>query len=256
MKYQTAIAAGITAAALAGFAFAKAPEIESARIDSMVAEVLRQADLNPNQTQKPDGKAIRRDVITRLQTLEVLKNEALKANLDKDPAVQTQLKTVIAQFYANQYVQYLERNTEVDDAQVRRLYDLQTRMIKLQQVSFASEADAHAAQELLLKGLSFDELMKRYPNPEQKFDNFIMPQQLPPTLAEVINPMNRGDVTVEPVKVQNRYYLFKLSAVERNPEAQPFELVRNQVLQQAKQQKVRQQIEQLLKANGITPQAQ
>ena len=125
-------------------------------------------------------------------------------------------------------------------------------MIKLQQVSFTSEADARAAQALLLKGLSFEELMKRYPNPEQAFDGFIMPQQLPPDLAAALEPLNRGDVTRDPLKLQNNFYLFKLSAVERNPEAQPFDLVRHQVEQQAKQQKVRRQIEQLLKNNGIT----
>ncbi len=253
MKHTPLAAVGICAAALAGFALAKAPEIDPARVDSMVAQVLHQADQNPNQTQKPDGKAIRQDVITQLQTFEVLKNEALKAGLDKDPEVQNQFKTMEAQFYAQQYAQYLERQTEISDSELRSLYEQQTRMIKLQQVSFTSEADARAAQALLLKGLSFEELMKRYPNPEQAFDGFIMPQQLPPDLAAALEPLNRGDVTRDPLKLQNNFYLFKLSAVERNPEAQPFDLVRHQVEQQAKQQKVRRQIEQLLKNNGITP---
>lgn len=251
MKYQTATAA-IIAAAAAGFALAQTPSVDPARVDSMVKEVLRQADANPNQTQKPDGAAIRKDVLTQLQTFEVLKNEAFKLGLDKDPEIQNQFKNMEAQFYATQYAQYLERHTDVSDAELRRVYDQQTRMIKLQQVSFDSEAEARAAQELLLKGLSFENLMKRYPNPEQAFNEFIMPQQMPPEISTIIEPLNRGDVTREPVKLQNKFYLFKLSAVERNPEAQPFELVRNQVAQQAKQQKVRRQIEELLKTNGIT----
>lgn len=250
MKHQTAFA-GIVAAAAAGFAIANAPEIPAARIDSMVKEVLRQADQNPNQTSKPDGAAIRKDVVRRLQTFEVLKNEALKAGLDKDPEVRNQFKTMEAQFYANQYAQYLERETTVDDNDVHTIYEQQTRMIKLQQVRFDSEQAARAAQDLLRKGLSFEELMKRYPNAEQTFNEFIMPQQLPPYMAEIIEPMNRGDVTREPVKLEDKFYLFKLSAVQRNPEAQPFELVRNQLVQQAKQQKVRRQIDELLKANGI-----
>ncbi|WP_416191947.1 peptidyl-prolyl cis-trans isomerase [Neisseria sp. CCUG12390] len=251
MKHQTAVA-GIVAAAIAGFAIAKAPEIPAGRIDSMVKEVLRQADQNPNQTSKPDGAAIRADVVRQLQTFEVLKNEALKAGLDKDPEVRNQFQTMEAQFYATQYAQYLERNTTVTDNDLHKIYEQQTRMIKLQQVSFDSEQQARAAQELLLKGLSFEELMKRYPNPEQAFNEFIMPQQLPPEIAEVIEPMNRGDVTHNPLKLQDKFYLFKLSAVERNPEAQPFELVRNQLAQQAKQQKVRRQIDELLEANGIS----
>ena len=192
-------------------------------------------------------------MVTRLQTLEILKNEAIKAGLDKDAEVQNQFKNVEAEFYANQYAAYLERQTVVDDAELRRFYDQQTRIIKLQQVSFASAEEVRAAQELLLKGLSFEELMKRYPNPEQEFDGFISPQQLSPQLATAFADMNRGDVTHEPIQMGNRFYLFKLSAVERNPNAEPFELVRNQIAQAVKRQKVENQIERILKENGINP---
>ena len=51
--------------------------------------------------------------------------------------------------------------------------------------------------------------------------------------------MNRGDVTHKPVVIGNRFYLFKLSAVERDPKAKPFELVRNQLAQAVKRQKSR-----------------
>ncbi|QEY24172.1 peptidyl-prolyl cis-trans isomerase [Neisseria animalis] len=253
MKPTQFAAAGFCAAALAGFALAKAPEIDPARVDSMVAQILKQADQSPDQTHRPDGKALRQDVITRLQTLEVLKNEAIKLGLDKDPEVQHQFETMQAQFYAGQYTDWLERQTEVSERDLRRFYDQQTRMIKLQQVSFESEADAFAAQELLLKGLSFEELMQRHPNDEQAFDQFIMPQQLSGEVAAAVETLNRGDVTRTPVALHGRYYLFKLSAVERNPEAQPFELVRRQVEREFKQQKVRHQIDRLLQDNGITP---
>ena len=72
IKPKTAVLA-ILALSTVSLATAKAPDIDPARIDSMVAEVLRQADQHPNQTAKPDGQAIRKDVVTRLQTLEILK---------------------------------------------------------------------------------------------------------------------------------------------------------------------------------------
>nr|WP_255265801.1 peptidylprolyl isomerase [Bergeriella denitrificans] len=145
------------------------------------------------------------------------------------------------------------RHTEADDSELRRFYDQQTRMIKLQQVNFATAEEARAAQQLLLKGLSFEQLMKRYPNADQTFDQFILPQQLPAPLAAAVEPLNRGDVTREPVRINNRYYLFKLSKVERNPKARPFELVRNQIARQVKQQKVNRQINRILQENGIKP---
>lgn len=250
MKYKKLIT--ILALAAAGMATAaQAPEIDRGRIDSMVAQVLKQADADPNATQRPDGAAIRQQVITQLQSFDILKNEAFKVGLDKDPEVQNQLKNLEAQFYATQYAAYLERNAEVNDTDVRNAYDQQTRVIKLQQVQFDSPEAARAAQELLLKGLSFDELMKRYPNPEQQFTDFVSPQQLPPALGQIINQMTRGQITRDPVNLDGKFYLFKLAASERNPEAPPFDSVRLQLTQQAKQQKVQQQIETLLKNNGL-----
>ncbi len=64
IKPKTAVLAILTLSTI-GLATAKAPDIDPARIDSMVAEVLRQADQHPNQTAKPDGQAIRKDVVTR-----------------------------------------------------------------------------------------------------------------------------------------------------------------------------------------------
>ncbi|PSJ80958.1 hypothetical protein [Neisseria iguanae] len=57
--------------------------------------------------------------------------------------------------------------------------------------------------------------------------------------------MDRGGMAHNPVKLQDKFYLFKLSAVNRNPEAQLFGLMRNQLAQQAKQQKVHCQIDKI-----------
>ena len=108
MKYQTA-AAVIMATAVAGFAVAKAPDIDPARIDSEVARILKQAEQRPESKQQPDGKAIRQEVVKHLQSIEILKNAALKAGLDKDPEVRNQFLTMEAEFYAAQYADYLKR---------------------------------------------------------------------------------------------------------------------------------------------------
>ena len=163
MTYQTA-AAVIMATAVAGFAVAKAPDIDPARIDSEVARILKQAEQRPESKQQPDGKAIRQEVVKHLQSIEILKNAALKAGLDKDPEVRNQFLTMEAEFYAAQYADYLKRTAEISNAELLKFYEQQTRMIKIQQVSFDTPEEARAAQELLLKGLSFEELTKRYPN--------------------------------------------------------------------------------------------
>lgn len=253
MKRQTAFTAGIFLSALAGFAFAKAPEIDSALVDEMVAQVLRQSDQHDEQSHKPDGQEIRKDIVRRLQTLELLKNEALKAGLDKDAGVQNRFKIAQSAFYAEEYVRFLERSTEVSDAELRRFYDAQTRMIKLQHVSFETEKAAVDAQQLLLKGLPFDKLAERFPDQAPAFEDFVTPQQLPEPLASTLADMERGDVTHKPLQVENRYYLFKISEVQRNPEAKPLDEIRTQVVQELKQIKTRKQIDNLLESNGLKP---
>ena len=47
------------------------------------------------------------------------------------------------------------------------------KMVQSQQVSFKTAAEAKEAQILLLRGLSFADLMKRYPNEEQKFTSLL-----------------------------------------------------------------------------------
>ena len=92
IKPKTAVLA-ILALSTVSLATAKAPEIDPARIDSMVAEVLRQADQHPNQTAKPDGQAIRKDVVKRLQTLEILKMKPSRLVWTKMQKCRISLKT-------------------------------------------------------------------------------------------------------------------------------------------------------------------
>ncbi len=109
-------AAAVIAAMLAGFAAAKAPEIDPALVDTLVAQIMQQADRHAEQSQKPDGQAIRNDAVRRLQTLEVLKNRALKEGLDKDKDVQNRFKIAEASFYAEEYVRFPERSETVSKA--------------------------------------------------------------------------------------------------------------------------------------------
>lgn len=57
---QKKTAAAVIAAMLAGFAAAKAPEIDPALVDTLVAQIMQQADRHAEQSQKPDGQAMKR----------------------------------------------------------------------------------------------------------------------------------------------------------------------------------------------------
>lgn len=232
-----------------GIAIGKAPEIERSRIDTAVAEELEKVSLGP-QGQMPDADKLRKSVTLQLQTFEILKNEALKLGLDKKPKVQARFKNAEAQFYATQYALHLEQQIKVDEAEILTAYDRQTRAVKIQQVNFASAEEALQAQQLLLKGLSFDQLMQRYPDANQLSD-FVSPAHLEPELAKVVSQMSRGQVTREPIHFNGRFYLFKLAALERNPDAPPFEQVKDILIRRAKQYKMQQQIDELLQKHDM-----
>lgn len=252
MKLKHSALSGTLALVLAGVALAaQAPQIDSGRIDSMVNQVLKQVKNNPQAAQQQDGKLIRENVIKQLQSFEILKNEAIKIGLDKDSDIQNQLKNLEAEFYANQYIAHLERSTEVSEADIYRAYQEQTRMVQIQQVHFDSEAQAREAQALLLKGLSFEQLMQRYPNPEQDFKDFVSPQQLAPEIGQTVAQMTRGEVSRDPLMFNGKYYLLKVSADERNPNAPPYAEAKQQIEQQVKRQRVQEKITSILNANGL-----
>ena len=127
------VMASVLALSLAGLAVAaQAPQIDNARVDSMVKQVLQQAGQNPQMQGQVNGETIRAQVIKELQTVEVLKAEALKAGLDKDATVQNELKNLEAQFYAAKYSEHLEKTVQVDEAEARRTYDTMAKMVQIQ----------------------------------------------------------------------------------------------------------------------------
>ncbi|MDO4249494.1 MAG: peptidyl-prolyl cis-trans isomerase [Neisseria sp.] len=244
------------ACVLAGSALA-APQISKERIDSMAAVMLQQAEqqarMQGGRPAQTDGAEIRKQAERRLQITEVLKQEAFKAGLDKDAEVQNRLKNMEADFYADAYALHLEKTVQADESDVRKLYDLVSRTVKIQQIAFNSADEAKAAQALLLKGLSFEELVKRHPGQGMGTDNFIHPRELGPEIGRAVASMNRGEVSKEPLPYNGKFYLIKLAAEGRNPEIPPFAQIKDQLLEQAKQQKVQEQIAQILKNNGINP---
>lgn len=244
----------ILSLALAGIAFA-APSIDSARIDSMV-EQLNSHHVHSHTQGMPsdhhqEEQELRKQAEQQLQTLEVLKNEAFKAGLNKQAHVQARFQNLEAHFYASEYVEYLEAQMPVSDEELQLAYQEISRSFKLQQVRFDTVEQAKEAQQLLLKGLSFQELMARYPNSDQNMQDFISLQDLTPEIANIVGKMKRGDVSQEPVKYQDRFYLFKITEEQRNPDIPHFAQAKEELAKQIKKAKAQAEINKILEANGI-----
>lgn len=245
MKAKYSLLVSLLAAGLA----AALPAVDEARLDALISEV----NAGNPEVAHMSGAApadVRKMAESYVRTMDLLHAKALEAGLDKQADIRAEWKNAEARFYAEKYLLHLAAKAEVSEREVRRIYDEQTRIIKIQRIAFETAEKAKEAQDLLLKGLSFDDLVKRFPEQEQIGD-FITLNDLPPEIAAAAAVMKRGEVSVEPLAYQQRFYLLKLAADERNPAAPPFAAVKSQLIQEAKQLKAQEEVSKLLEENGI-----
>lgn len=255
MNKRTTVFA-LAAALAAGWAIAaEAPKVADERVELLVKEIEQQQQAQqaaqPGAPQ-PDRAEIRKYALNQLQSVEVLKNAALKAGLDKKPEIQARLANMQAEFYANAYAEHLAEQITVSDADIRGLYDSLASQIKLQHVKFGDEATANQALDLLRKGMSFPELMRRYPTDNGIQDTWMSTQQMPTEIAETVSGMARGQIKAVKMPDGN-FFIFKLADTRTDPNAPPFSQVKDMLAEQTKQQRVQEEIFKLLRENGVEP---
>lgn len=234
----------------AGLAFADAPKIDSQRINVMLKQYERQMQAQPGAP-APNKAEIQKEITLRLQTADILKAEALKAGLDKQPDTQAAWQNMQAQFYAAQYVDHLAASIEVSDSDLRRQYQQVSQEINLLPIVFPSEQAAEEGLNKLKKGLAYETLLKQV-NPEAQQSNWMNPQQLPPDFAQLASQLKNGQISPNVITIDGHYILLKLAGTRQAPDAPAFDQVKEQLRDQAKQEKVAQQINLILKNNGIS----
>ncbi|MCX8746896.1 peptidyl-prolyl cis-trans isomerase [Snodgrassella sp. B3800] len=234
----------------AGLAFADAPKIDSQRINVMLKQYERQMQAQPGAP-APNKAEIQKEITLRLQTADILKAEALKAGLDKQPDTQAAWQNMQAQFYAAQYVDHLAASIEVSDSDLRRQYQQVSQEINLLPIVFPSEQAAEEGLSKLKKGLAYETLLKQV-NPEAPQSNWMNPQQLPPEFAQLASQLKNGQISPNVITIDGHYILLKLAGTRQAPDAPAFDQIKEQLRNQAKQEKVSQQINQILKNNGIS----
>lgn len=256
---KSAYAIALTALA-ATVAYAAVPAVSPERIDVAIEAINQQNQAQGGQTIPADKLAnAKKDIAVEIQKSDLLKNEALKLGLDKDAKVQAQLQNVESQFYAQQFIEHLKKSITISDADLLAVYNSMAMEHKLQIAVFHSAEEANAAKEKLLKGMSFEDLVKTLPDQAPGNNQYVNLAQLPPPIKNALSRLTRGQITPEPVNFNGAYMLLKLADSRKNPNVPGFDQVKNQLADQAKIQKIQAQIEQLFKDNGLPvtpPQAQ
>ncbi|MCO6505113.1 MAG: peptidyl-prolyl cis-trans isomerase [Snodgrassella sp.] len=250
MKKSAPLLAGLTVIATS-LAFAIPPSIDNERVNVFLQQIQNQMQMQ-NQTAGavPDPNKLKADIIIQLQTADLLKSEALKAGLDKRPETRAAWQNLEARFFATQYVDYLAVNTKVNENDVRRQYELYYQEFNLVPIVFTTKAAAEEGLNKLKKGMAYETLLKQN-NPSAPSTNWIGARQLPAKFARLARKLVKGQITANVVEFEGRFYLLKLAEIRQDAKAPEFDQVKNELREIAKQDKVQQQIEELLKKNGV-----
>ena len=238
MKKQTFLVALLAASGLA----IATPQIDSKQVDILLQYFKTAPEINPQDL--PPDEEIRKDLEQNLLRNEVFKQEAVKLGLDKLPDTQALLKKTENEVFAVRLTRYLAEEAKVDE---------QNRLVLVQQVAFETQEQVQQAYDLLRKGLSFDELLTRFPNPAHSEFNKLVPiQAVPVPWQNILNNLKRGEVTREPLKYGNMYFIIKLAQEELNEQAPSFDKQKDMLRYMVTQQHVQERLREILKNNGVS----
>ena len=247
MKIKPLLFVLASAAALAAYA-ADAPKIDEARVNL----VIEQYESTGGKVAPEQKTEVHKQILQELQRSEVLKNAALQAGLDKKPEVQMAHQNFEAQFYAAQYFEHLKKTLKVKESDLQQMYARMAREVKIQMAAFKTEEEVKAAQEKLLKGMSFTDLLATLPEQPASPPDFISPQMLPPEFAQVIDGMDKGKISTKAVEFQGQLYLIKVADTRKGDKMPPFPQVRDRLLAQYKDKLVREKVEKLFAEHGLS----
>ena len=223
-----------------------APQVDMKRIDAVVDYLTaNQPDAKPEQKE-----ALRRQVAFSFARNKILAEQALKAGLEQHPETQALLENARNEVLATRFVRYLEDETKINESELYAIYNRNTRKVRLEQVAFDKPEDALQAYDLLSKGMAFEELMKRFPNPQQEsLNRMVLLKELPSEFAVAILTLNRGEITKTPVNFGNKYFVVKVAQEERDTTFPSFNEVKDTIAAQERKRMATERVGKLLRDN-------
>ena len=241
--------AAVLMACMVGAAFAAAPNIDQVRVDALFKQF---EQMNPGQKMAPaDAAQLQGQIKSHLQQQEVLKQEALKLGLNDKADVKAMLQNMEAEVYAAKYIEHLKDSVQVSDADLQAKYRQMTRELKLQFAEFDSADAANKALETLKKGANFADLSKTLPGQEQALAGNWWPAAEMSQFPTEVQNLIKGQITAQAVEVEGKFYLFRVADERSSEQAPAFELIKEQLANETKEAKVKEQLIALFKANGV-----
>lgn len=186
------------------------------------------------------------EVLDELISLELMRQEAIKQGLDKSPKMEAELKIMRARVLANTLLNDFTSKVDTSDAALQAEYEKQIAATTVHEynASHILLEDEAKAMEIIAElddGADFAEAAKKYstgPSGESGgdlgwFDQGAMVPEFSAATAE----LEIGKYSTTPVKTQFGYHIIKL-ADKRAKEPQPFESVKDQLLNMVMRERI------------------
>lgn len=194
-----------------------------------------------------------------LINMELMHQEAVKRELNKDPEVQSQLQLLEKRVLANAAVGALNDEITVSEEDIKKEYDTQTSQMDLKEfkashILLEDEAAAVAVIEELQGGADFAETAKSKstgPSGPNGGDlGWFNGRSMVPEFSEAVAGMEKGDVSESPVKTQFGYHVIYLEDI-RESEPPAMEQVRGEIEGMLKQKALAEKVDSLREAATI-----
>ncbi|WP_256081673.1 peptidylprolyl isomerase [Massilia sp. YIM B04103] len=189
--------------------------IPTSRVEAAVKQLVAQGQ----QTDSPQlREAIKRELIGR----EVLMQEAVKQNFDKDAAVKQQLENARQAIIINAFIsEYLKKNP-VKDTEIKAEYDrfvAQTgdKEYHVRHILLETEAQANEVITKLKGGAKFEELAKTSKDTGTASSggdlDWAVPSAFPKVFSDAFVGLQKGQITEKAVQTPNGFHVIKVDEV-------------------------------------------
>jgi len=222
--------------------------IPSSRADAVVKQVVAQG-------QQPDSPQLREMVKKDLITREVLMQEAVKQNFDKDATVKQQLDNARQTIVVNALLRDYLTKHPVKDEEIKAEYDrfkaeAGDKEYHVRHILVDSEADAKAVIAKIKAGAKFEDLAKTSKDSGTAANggdlDWAAPSSFPKPFSDAFVGLKKGEVTENPVQTPNGWHVIKLDDT-RAAKLPALEEVKPQVAEALQQKKLQAYQEELLK---------
>jgi peptidyl-prolyl cis-trans isomerase C len=192
----------------------------------------------------PDTPEMRKAVLEELVTREVVRQNALKQGLDKNPEVRMQLDLAQQNVLLAAFVQEYVKSHPITDAMIKAEYDklkaqMGDKQYHARHILVNSKKEAEAIIGQLKKGASFEKLAQQKSKDSSAKNGGDLGWNVPASyvkpFSDAMLSLKKGEYTKQPVQTQFGWHIIKLEDVKDAP---GLEDIKHNLIQRLQQEQI------------------